>query len=285
MSPVVKKKRKKITITSQQLLLVLTAVCAFLLIFTFNTNVFEGVLKQAAGYVVVPFQNGIATIGGYLSDRSDELAQLKDVLALNKDLQEQIDQLTIENNQLQQDRYELNNLRSLYDLDQAYSDYDKIGARVISSETDNWFSSFTINKGEEEGVQVDYNVMAGSGLVGRVVSVGPHYAKVISIISDTSSVSATVLATSNNLIVSGSLQSVQSDGTILFSQLSDPDKLDLSRAFLSHSGGGISEETLQAMKKEILRCAPFQEVQIIRAGCTISAHCGPKTATVMFMEK
>ena len=68
MSPVVKKKRKKITITSQQLLLVLTAVCAFLLIFTFNTNVFEGVLKQAAGYVVVPFQNGIATIGGYLSD-------------------------------------------------------------------------------------------------------------------------------------------------------------------------------------------------------------------------
>ena len=164
MSPVVKKKRKKITITSQQLLLVLTAVCAFLLIFTFNTNVFEGILKQAAGYVVVPFQNGIATIGGYLADRSDELAQLKDVLALNKDLQEQIDQLTIENNQLQQDRYELNNLRSLYDLDQAYSDYDKIGARVISSETDNWFSSFTINKGEEEGVQVDYNVMAGSGL-------------------------------------------------------------------------------------------------------------------------
>ena len=162
MSPVVKKKRKKITITSQQLLLVLTAVCAFLLIFTFNTNIFEGILKQAAGYVVVPFQNGIATIGGYLSDRSDELAQLKDVLALNKDLQEQIDQLTIENNQLQQDRYELNNLRSLYELDQAYSDYDKIGARVISSETDNWFSSFTINKGEEEGVQVDYNVMAGS---------------------------------------------------------------------------------------------------------------------------
>ena len=227
MSPVVKKKRKKITITSQQLLLVLTAVCAFLLIFTFNTNVFEGVLKQAAGYVVVPFQNGIAAIvamcieGKQIS--SDELAQLKDVLALNKDLQEQIDQLTIENNQLQQDRYELNNLRSLYELDQAYSDYDKIGARVISSETDNWFSSFTINKGEEEGVQVDYNVMAGSGLVGRVVSVGPHYAKVISIISDTSSVSATVLATSNNLIVSGSLQSIQSDGTILFSQLSDPD--------------------------------------------------------------
>ena len=55
MSPVVKKKRKKITITSQQLLLVLTAVCAFLLIFTFNTNIFEGILKQAAGRWCMPW--------------------------------------------------------------------------------------------------------------------------------------------------------------------------------------------------------------------------------------
>lgn len=205
------------------MLLILTGVCALLLVLSFNTTIFEGALKGIAGYIVVPFQKGIAEVGGYFSDRSEELAQLKDVLAQNEALKEQIDQLTIENNQLQQDRYELNNLRSLYELDQTYSDYEKVGARVIASEADNWFYSFTIDKGSEDGIQVDCNVMAGSGLVGRVVSVGKNYAKVISVISDTSSVSATVLATSENLIVSGDLQSVQSDGTIRFSQLSDPD--------------------------------------------------------------
>lgn len=223
MSPVVKKKHKKFSISGQTLLLILTGVCALLLILSFNTTIFEGALKGAAGYLVVPFQKGIAEVGGYFSDRSEELAQLRDVLAQNEALKEQIDRLTIENNQLQQDRYELNNLRSLYELDQTYSDYDKVGARVIASEADNWFYSFTIDKGYEDGIQVDCNVMAGSGLVGRVVSVGKNYAKVISVISDTSSVSATVLATSENLIVSGDLQSVQSDGTIRFSQLSDPD--------------------------------------------------------------
>ena len=132
-----------------------------------------------------------------------------------------MDALTIENNQLMQEQYELNNLRTLFELDQTYSDYEKTGARVIASDTENWFYSFTIDKGEEDGISVDCNVMAGSGLVGRVVSVGPHFSKVQAIISDTSNVSATVLATSENLIVEGDLISVTSDGMIRFSQLSD----------------------------------------------------------------
>lgn len=221
MSPVIKKKRKTFTISGKYLLLILSGVCVLLMVFTFRTSVFEGPLKSLAAHVVVPFQRGIATVGGYLSDRSAQLAQLEDVLAENQNLKQQIDALTLENNRLQQDRYELNNLRSLYELDQAYDEYEKVGARVIAMEGDNWFYSFVIDKGEEDGIQVDCNVMAGSGLVGRVVSVGPNYAKVSSIINDTSNVSATVLATSENLIVSGDLQAMQSDGLIRFDKLTD----------------------------------------------------------------
>lgn len=74
-------------------------------------------------------------------------------------------------------------------------------------------------------------------------------------------------------------------GQYIRDQLSNPDKLDLDRVFLSHSGGGVSADTIQAMKETILECAPFKEVIVTRAGCTISAHCGPKTATVMYMTK
>lgn len=221
MSPVIKKKRKAFTISSKYLLLILSGFCVLLMVFTFRTSVFEGPLKTVAAHVVVPFQRGIAAVGGYLSDRSAQLAQLEDVLDENQALKQQIDALTLENNRLQQDRYELNNLRSLYELDQTYDEYEKVGARVIAMEGDNWFYSFVIDKGEEDGIQVDCNVMAGSGLVGRVVSVGPNYAKVASVINDTSNVSATVLATSENLIVSGDLQAMQSDGLIRFDKLTD----------------------------------------------------------------
>lgn len=221
MSPIIKKRKKKFTISSNYLLLILSAFCVVLMVTTFQTSLFEGPLKAVAGYLIVPFQEGIAEVGSYLSDRSLELAQLRDVLAQNQELQQQLDALTIENNKLQQDRYELNNLRSLYELDQTYEEYEKIGAHVIASDAENWFHSFVIDKGKADGVQVDCNVMAGSGLVGRVVSVGPNYAKVQAIISDSHNVSATVLATSENMIVSGDLQSMQSEGFIRFEQLSD----------------------------------------------------------------
>ena len=143
------------------------------------------------------------------------------MLEENQKLKEQVDELTMENAQLQQDKYELASLRELYDIDKATSDYEKMGARVIASDSSNWFYSFTIDKGSDDGIQVDMNVLAGSGLAGRVVSVGPNYARVLSIIADNSNIYGTVLSTSANLMVSGNLQSVMSDGVIRFDQLSD----------------------------------------------------------------
>ena len=221
MSPVIKKKRNKFTLPGKYLLMILSAVCVILMIVTFRTDLFEGPLRAAAGYVVVPFQKGIASVGGYMYDRAEEMRQLKAVLEENQKLKEQVDELTMENAQLQQDKYELASLRELYDIDKATSDYEKMGARVIASDSSNWFYSFTIDKGSDDGIQVDMNVLAGSGLAGRVVSVGPNYARVLSIIADNSNIYGTVLSTSANLMVSGNLQSVMSDGVIRFDQLSD----------------------------------------------------------------
>lgn len=221
MSPVIKKKRNKFTLPGKYLLMILSAVCVILMIVTFRTDLFEGPLRAAAGYVVVPFQKGIASVGGYMYDRAEEMGQLKAVLEENQKLKEQVDELTMENAQLQQDKYELASLRELYDIDKATSDYEKMGARVIASDSSNWFYSFTIDKGSDDDIQVDMNVLAGSGLAGRVVSVGPNYARVLSIIADNSNIYGTVLSTSANLMVSGNLQSVMSDGVIRFDQLSD----------------------------------------------------------------
>ena len=86
---------------------------------------------------------------------------------------------------------------------------------MIGKDSGNWFSTFTIDNGSEDGIEVDMNVMAGSGLVGIVVEVGPSWAKVRSIIDDSSNVSGMVLSTSDRCIVSGDL-SLMDDGQIRF---------------------------------------------------------------------
>ena len=79
-----------------------------------------------------------------------------------------------------------------------------------------------INKGSDDGLSIDMNVMAGSGLVGRVVDVGPNWAKVKSIIADDSNVSSMVLSSADHLIVSGNLK-MYASGVIEFGQLVDSD--------------------------------------------------------------
>lgn len=222
MSPIVRKKGDKFKLPSQYWLLILTLVCSGLIILSFNTSIFNGPLNFVANYIIIPFQNGVSVVGTQIKDKSDELVQIRDLLAENERLQQQVDELTIQNTELQQDRYELNTLRELYELDEQYDEYEKTGARIIARDSGNWYHNFVINKGSNDGIEVDMNVIAGSGLVGRVIDVGPDWAKVLSIIADTSNVSATLLSTEEHLIVSGDLE-LYSQGSIRFSQLIDRD--------------------------------------------------------------
>ena len=86
--------------------------------------------------------------------------------------------MTIENSQLMQEKYELEDLRALYELDRSYSDYSKVAANVIGKDSGNWFHSFIIDKGSQDGIEVDMNVLSGSGLVGIVTKVGADWAQV-----------------------------------------------------------------------------------------------------------
>lgn len=205
---------------SKYLLLILTILCTLLMLVTFGTDMFNRPLNSVVGYIVVPFQQGIGKLGGWISSRSEELVQIRSLLEENARLKEEIAALTEENILLQQDKYELNSLRELIDLDEQYGEYNKVGARIIGRDAGNWYSSFLIDKGSDNGLAVDMNVIAGGGLVGRITSVGPNWAKVTSIISDNSYVSGMTLSTEDNMMVSGDLQ-LMADNCISFSQLVD----------------------------------------------------------------
>ncbi len=222
MSPLVKRKKERFKLPVKYWLLILTVISVSLMCLTFLTDFKFNTANFIVGYTLVPFQDGLSRIGGYLTDKAELMDEINDLIAENEALQQQVDELTIENTTLMQDKYELTTLRELYALDQQYSDYDKVGARIIMGGSSNWFDSFVINKGENDGIEPNMNVMAGSGLVGRVVEVGPNWAQVVTIIDDTSNVSATVLSTSDNLIVNGDLETME-NGYIRFSQLVDSD--------------------------------------------------------------
>lgn len=220
MSPMFQKKSEKFNIPSKYILLFLTILCIVLMVITFTTNYASLLIRTPFAAIVIPFQTGVTNVGNWFGDRSDELSQISDLLEENTALKAELAELKVENYLLQQDKYELSNLRQLYQLDNQYSEYEKVGARIIARDTGNWFHSFTIDKGLEDGLAIDMNVIADGGLVGRISEIGTNWAKVVSIIDDNSYVSGMVLSTSDNLIVSGDLE-LMTTGNISFSQLMD----------------------------------------------------------------
>lgn len=223
MSPIVKPKRGKFTLPGKYLLFIMTIICCLLMVLTFTTDIFNKPLNLTMGYIVVPYQKGVSAIGTYLSEKKDALVNVYDLLNENQELRNKINDLEDENTRLQQDKYELDTLRELYELDQNYETYEKIGAKVIYRDAGNWFSTFIIDKGYKDGIEPDMNVICGNGLVGRISVVGPNWSKIISIISDNSNVSSTILSTQDNIIVTGNLEMLE-NGVIPFSQLIDEEE-------------------------------------------------------------
>lgn len=222
MSPVVKRKRERYVLSTKYVLLLLTLVCVATMVISFATDVFSKPLNTISGYVVVPFQKGLTNVGSYILNRTENFKSLQSVLEENEELKAQVEKLTKENIELSQDKYELTKLRELYELDEQYEEYTKVGARIVARDTGNWYSDFVIDKGSNDGIKVDCNVVAGNGLVGRVISVGPNFSKVKAIISDNANTSSMILATGDNLMVTGDLKLMNSN-VISFSQLYDSD--------------------------------------------------------------
>ena len=227
MSPIINRRGEEFALPSKYLLFILTVLCTAMIIITFNTNLFTGPLNSFAGIFVVPFQKGITSVGTYMKDTADRLSSITKLLEENENLKEQIAELTVTNTTLEQDKYELTELRNLYQLDDAYENYEKVGARIIGKDAGNWYHSFVIDKGSDDGLAIDMNVIANGALVGRIIDVGPDWSKVQAIIADNASVSPMVLSSSDNLIVSGNLE-LYNQGVISFSKLvDDVDKVSI----------------------------------------------------------
>lgn len=218
------KRNNQTAFTSKYWLLTICVICVILMGLSLKTDGVNGPLRTIANYTIVPMQKGMNTIGMWMNDLTQNLETLQEMRAKNKELQEKVDDLTVKNNMLQQEKHELERLRELFALDQKYGEYEKVGAHVTASDSGNWFHSFIIDKGEKDGIAVDMNVMAGAGLVGIVTEVGPNWSRVRSIIDDASNVSALVLSTSDKCIISGDLTSMK-EGRIPFEQLANNDSV------------------------------------------------------------
>ncbi len=218
------KKKKRFKMKNKNLLIIMTIICISALALTAANVVSVSPIRQAVSYLIVPFQKGINTVGTWVADKGKLFQNSKELSEQVDDLTKQIQELKEENLLLSEDKEELERLRELYKTDTSYSQYEKISANVISKDAGNWYSSFIIDKGTDDGIEKDMNVIATGGLVGLVTEVGSNWASVRSIIDDSSSVSAMTVTTGDTCVVNGDLRLID-EGMIEFDQMKTNDNV------------------------------------------------------------
>lgn len=194
-------------------LTIFVCICFFFIGLTFFTDILTKPLQKITSSVVIPLQKGVNGLGMWLTEKKDLLVSVEELQNENAELKKKVEELQVSNLQMQENQVELDNLRDLYELDHKYEGYEKVGATVIGRSADNWYTTFTLDKGAKDGIETDMNVIAGNGLVGIVTSVSDNFCIVRSIIDDSSNVSAMLVNTSDICTVSGDMQLID-DGYI-----------------------------------------------------------------------
>lgn len=95
-------------------------------------------------------------------------------------------------------------LRALLALKEAHEDYVLADAYIISRSSQEWSSTFTINRGTSSGIEAGMCAITADGeLVGLVSEAGPNYAVVRSVLDSSLEISATISASGYNGMVQG----------------------------------------------------------------------------------
>ena len=157
--------------------------------------------------VITPVQGAVSQISHSISDYLYRVKLRSNIEYEYNQLKAQNDELTLRSILYEELEAENTQLRALLGEYETRSTMNPVLARVIASETGNYFSTFTINKGKNDGVDTQMAVITSEGLVGYTYEVFDTTAKVITIIDDQASLAALIESSRDQGAVKGTLGS------------------------------------------------------------------------------
>jgi rod shape-determining protein MreC len=166
-------------------------------------------LENAASSVVVPVQYTVQRLVQGVVDLVRAPADLKSLRTENERLQAQVSELAYQLSLQREVQIENENLRGLLNLKNQSPEIlgpgaDLLFADVIGSDPSNLLHYLTIDRGNQDGVQVGMPVITAPGLlVGQISEVGPNSSRVTLLTDPSSKVNALVQSSRATGVVEG----------------------------------------------------------------------------------
>ncbi len=189
---------------------IITFIFLVLLIFLSNVQLDKlSFLESAVNSIITPIQRVFTDLKYKIQGNSAYFTDIETLQTENKELKEINSKLETELRELESIKADNVTLQEYMNLTQKYADYNTIPAYVINKDISNYSSDLVINVGKQDGVEANMTVIADKGLVGHIISVTDHTAKVQVIVDPASTVSCNISTTEQSIICKGTLENNQ----------------------------------------------------------------------------
>ena len=151
-----------------------------------------------------PFRSAVSAISRQAERYYNYVFRYEALEAENEELKKQIARM--ENEVLDAEELMRQNefYRQALKLTEEHEGYYLCSAYIISWDTSNWKSAFTIGRGTRSGIEIGQVAITENGyVVGRVTDVGSNWATVTTVLDSSMAISATVSTNGYNGIVRG----------------------------------------------------------------------------------
>ncbi|MEA4816603.1 MAG: rod shape-determining protein MreC [Lachnospiraceae bacterium] len=191
----------------KHILILVSIVLLVTAFFTYEKKSSFTFVDNALTFIVTPVQDGISKISSFFTNKINERKLNKENELETEDLVLKVKELESENEALSKKisllSEENDELSSLLNIAKKYPDFETIGVRITAKDPGNWYDSFLINRGSNDGIYSNMPIIDSSGLVGMITEAGKTHSKAQSILDSHNSVSAVCLRTNDTGIISG----------------------------------------------------------------------------------
>jgi rod shape-determining protein MreC len=190
-------------------------------------------IRLWANAIVSPPERAVQSSKTGMGGLWQNYIDLRRVREENKDLQNTIDRLRLEQAALLEDARQGQRLQAMLNFQQKYI-YKTLTAQVIGTSGSDQSRVFNLDKGKDYGLERDMAVMTADGIVGKVREVFPRSAQVLAI-NDQSSGAGVILETTRTR---GILRGNESGQPLIVGMLADQ-RIQPGEKVLTAGGDGV----------------------------------------------
>ena len=164
-------------------------------------------VEKALLQVSSPLQKNAHKVISWFQGVGEHYLLLTRVQQENQDLKRWVSALREENNRLKETILANERLKNIYSLQSRYSS-TSIVAQVFARDASNWFNTILVDRGQRDGISKDMAVVTADGIVGRVIEVSSHTAKVLLITDPNSALDVIVQRSRSQGIIEGKVEEI-----------------------------------------------------------------------------